>query len=97
MEISGFNPKTKGLHNPTTCRGFTLIRFTSIIVSMMITIERAYGEDKNGMDVPVGFDIFVDGAWGNRFRTLRECKEALALDGIQYNPTMRKVISESAC
>lgn len=63
---------------------------------MMITIERAFGMDKNGNDVPVGFDIFVDGEWGNRFRTLRECKEALASEGIQYNPTMRKVISETA-
>jgi hypothetical protein len=59
---------------------------------MKITIERAYGMDKMGFDVPVGFDIFVDGEWGNRYRTLRECKEALALDGIVYTPTMRKVI-----
>jgi hypothetical protein len=62
-----------------------------------ITIERAYGMDKNGHDIVVGFDIFVDGQWGNRFRTLRECREALALDGISYTPTMRKVIIESAC
>ena len=80
---------------------------------MKITIERAYGMDKNGNDVPVGFDILVNGEWGNRFRTLREVKAALALDGIQYTPAMRKdtddsytywnnptagkVISESAC
>lgn len=57
-----------------------------------ITIERAYGMDKMGNDVPVGYDIYVDGVWGNRFRTLRQCKEALALDGIEYTPTMRKVI-----
>ena len=61
-----------------------------------ITIQRAFGMDKLGRDVPVGFDIYVDGNWGNRFRTLREVKVALAADGIQYNPTMRKVISESA-
>lgn len=57
-----------------------------------IAIERAYGMDKNGMDVPVGFDIYIDGVWGNRFRTLRQCKSALALDGIQYTPTMRKAV-----
>ena len=61
-----------------------------------ITIERAYGEDRDYRIVAVGFDIFVGGEWGNRFRTLRECKLALALDGIQYTPTMRKVIIESA-
>lgn len=60
---------------------------------MKITIERAYGMNKVGADVPVGFDIFVDGNWGNRFRTLREVKEALAKEGIEYTPTMRKVIA----
>ena len=87
------------MNSPMDCRGFTLIRIGSIINPMMkqeITIERAYGMDKNGMDVPVGFDIMVNGEWGSRFRTLRECKVALALDGIEYNPTMRKVIIESA-
>jgi hypothetical protein len=63
---------------------------------MKITIERAYGMDKNGNDILVGFDIMVNGEWGNRLRTLRECKQALALDGIQYTPDMRKVIPESA-
>ena len=62
---------------------------------MKITIERAYGMDKAGNDIPVGFDIFVDGEWGNRFRTLRACKEALALDGIQYTPAMRKDTEDS--
>lgn len=57
---------------------------------MKITIERAFGMNKVGADVPVGFDIFVNGQWGNRFRTLREVKAALLLDGIEYNPTMRK-------
>jgi hypothetical protein len=57
-----------------------------------ITIERAYGEDKHYRIVPVGFDIFVGGEWGNRFRTLRECKDALALDGILYTPEMRKTL-----
>lgn len=60
-------------------------------MNQKITIERAWGVNKAGFDVPVGFDIFVDGVWGNRYRTLRQCKEALALDGIQYTPTMRKV------
>lgn len=61
-----------------------------------ITIERAYGEDKYGMDVPIGFDILINGEWGNRYRTLREAREALAIDGITYTPTMRKGI-ESSC
>lgn len=63
----------------------------------VITVERAYGMNRVGADVPVGFDVLVNGQWGNRFRTLREVKVALALDGIQYNPTMRKVISVNAC
>lgn len=62
----------------------------------LITIERAYGMNRNGMDVPIGFDIFVDGCWGNRYRTKRECIAALALDGIVYNPTAGKVIVQSA-
>jgi hypothetical protein len=57
-----------------------------------ITIERAYGMDKRGNDILVGFDIMVNGEWGNRFRTLRECREALLLDGIQYTPQMRKTL-----
>lgn len=62
---------------------------------MKITIRRAYGMDKAGNDIPVGFDIFVDGEWGNRFRTLRECKAALALDGIAYTPAMRQDTEDS--
>lgn len=60
-----------------------------------ITIERAYGMDKNGIDRPIGFDIFVNGNWANRFRTLRECREALAIDGIEYTPAMRKGIANN--
>jgi hypothetical protein len=63
---------------------------------MVVTIERAYGMDKRGNDVPVGFDIFVDGQWGNRFRTKRECIAALAKDGIAYNPLGSRVTKNSA-
>lgn len=49
---------------------------------MMYTIERAWGMNSKGMDVKIGFDIFCNGNWCNRFRTRRECIEALALDGI---------------
>lgn len=60
-----------------------------------ITIQRAYGMDRLGRDILVGFDIYVDGSWGSRFRTLRQCRAALAVDGIQYTPTMRRVITEN--
>lgn len=63
---------------------------------MKITIVRAYGMDRRGNDVEVGFDILVDGNWGSRFRTLRECKDALALDGITYTPAMRKADTEDS-
>jgi hypothetical protein len=62
----------------------------------VITIERAWGMDKHGNDVPVGFDIFVNGQWGNRFRTKRECMVALAQNGITYNTTTRRCTKNSA-
>ena len=44
-----------------------------------LTIERAWGMDKHGMDKQVGWDIFQDGNWGNRYALLRDAKAALAV------------------
>ena len=44
---------------------------------MKYTIERAWGMDKNGNDKQVGWDIFCNGHWGNRYHYLRDAKAAL--------------------
>lgn len=64
-------------------------------MNQTITIQRAYGMNRAGADILVGFDILINGQWGSRFRTLRQCRAALAVDGIQYTPTMRRVITEN--
>jgi hypothetical protein len=44
---------------------------------MRYTIERAWGMTKDGRDKQVGWDIFCNGNWGNRYRYLRDAKAAL--------------------
>lgn len=41
------------------------------------SIVKAYTIDKNGFDVQDGYDLFVNGEWGNRYNLKRDAKAAV--------------------
>ena len=41
------------------------------------SIVKAYKIDKNGFDVQDGYDLFVNGEWGNRYCLKRDAKAAV--------------------
>ena len=41
------------------------------------SIVKAYKIDKNGFDVQDGYDLFVNGEWGNRYNLKRDAKAAV--------------------
>ena len=41
------------------------------------TIVKAYKIDKNGFDVQDGYNLFVNGEWGNRYCLKRDAKAAI--------------------
>lgn len=49
-------------------------------MNKQITIEKAYKMNSRGMDVQDGWDVMIDGNWGNRYCTKRDAIAAVIED-----------------